>query len=90
MITTTERPAAELAIRWPAPVLSRGRESLQRAGDRLWRVLDERGSIRGHLRLVPDALGVRYQAERLRPQSGTFLVVGEFWNPDDAVAALRF
>ncbi|MBS1906396.1 MAG: hypothetical protein JST33_07475, partial [Actinobacteria bacterium] len=60
------------------------------AGERLWRVLDGRGAIRGHLRIMPQDLGLRYRAERLHLPSGTFRIVGDFWSADDAVAALRF
>ncbi|MDR6866058.1 hypothetical protein J2Y69_000643 [Microbacterium resistens] len=77
------------AIRWATPRLEKSRETLVPAGERLWRVIDERGSIRGHLRAVPDPLGVRYRAERLHLATGGFLLVGDFWRPDDAVAALR-
>ncbi|UGS27669.1 hypothetical protein K8F61_05650 [Microbacterium resistens] len=86
---TATSPAVP-AVRWATPALSRTRETLQPAGERLWRVLDERGTIRGHLRVAPDPLGVRYRAERLHLATGAFRLVGEFWSPDDAVAALRF
>ncbi|MFE6733727.1 hypothetical protein [Microbacterium sp. NPDC057650] len=89
---TAERPTGTpvLALPWTAPTIRRGRESLQRAGDRLWRVIDEKGGIRGHLRVVADPLGIRYRAERLQTTTGVFLLVGEFWDADDAVSALRF
>ncbi|GAA4482926.1 hypothetical protein [Microbacterium panaciterrae] len=76
-------------IRWAAPVLRSPAETLQPAGERLWRVVDTRGAIRGHLRVMPHDLGLRYRAERLHLASGAFRIVGEFWSPDDAVAALR-
>ncbi|UJP11144.1 hypothetical protein L2X99_06130 [Microbacterium sp. KUDC0406] len=89
---TAERPngAPVLALPSTTPTISPGRETLQRAGDRLWRVVDERGGIRGHLRIVADPLGIRYRAERLQTATGIFRLVGEFWDADDAVAALRF
>ncbi|MFC4139282.1 MULTISPECIES: hypothetical protein [unclassified Microbacterium] len=89
---TAEHPTGTpaLALPWTAPAIRPGRETLQRAGDQLWRVIDERGAIRGHLRIVADPLGVRYRAERLNTATGTFRLVGEFWAADDAVAALRF
>ncbi|REJ04736.1 hypothetical protein DY023_12500 [Microbacterium bovistercoris] len=90
MITAEHTGTPALALPWTAPAISPGRETLQRAGDRLWRVIDEKGTIRGHLRLVADPLGIRYRAERLRAGTGSFLLVGEFWDADDAVAALRF
>ena len=77
-------------IRWATPVLTRSTETLQPAGERLWRVLDDRGMIRGHLHIVPHDLGLRYRAERLHLPSGSFRIVGDFWSADDAVAALRF
>jgi len=77
------------SILWATPSLSSRAEHLERAGDQLWRVLDTRGTIRGHLRVVADPLGIRYRAERLHLASGVFRLVGEFWDADDAVAALR-
>ncbi|GAA3945845.1 hypothetical protein [Microbacterium soli] len=87
MITITENVPL---LRWEAPVLRSRAERLERAGGGLWRVVDARGSIRGHLRVVADPLGVRYRAERLLLGSGAFRLIGEFWDADDAVAALRF
>lgn len=87
-MTTNTTPAP--TIRWATPVLRHADETLQPAGERLWRVLDARGTIRGHLRIVPHELGLRYRAERLHLPSGAFRVVGDFWSADDAVAALRF
>lgn len=72
-----------------APPLASKREKLVRASDHLWRVQDAAGSILGHLRVVPDPLGLRYRAERLHRASGAFRLVGDFWRPDDAVQALR-
>jgi hypothetical protein len=53
-------------------------------------VQDRRERVLGHLRIVADPLGLRYRAERLHLATGTFRLVGEFWRPDDAVAALRY
>lgn len=77
------------SIEWDTPALRSRHEHLERAGDRLWRVVDGRSSIRGHLRVIADPLGIRYRAERLHLPSGGFRLVGEFWDADDAVAALR-
>ena len=91
MRTESDTLAAALpTIPWDTPVLRSRAEHLDRAGDHLWRVVDDRGSIRGHLRVVADPLGIRYRAERLHLASGTFRLVGEFWDADDAVMALRF
>ncbi|NYD55594.1 hypothetical protein [Microbacterium pseudoresistens] len=91
MTTNIDHGAAELlpAIHWATPTLQRATEHLQPAGEALWRVVDARNVIRGHLRIVPDPLGVRYRAERLHLATGAFRTFGEFWSPDDAVAALR-
>lgn len=77
------------ALLWETPTLRTRAERLDRAGDHLWRVIDARGAIRGHLRVIADPLGIRYRAERLHLTSGTFRLIGEFWDADDAVASLR-
>lgn len=77
------------ALLWETPSLRTRTEHLDRAGDHLWRVVDARGTIRGHLRVIADPLGIRFRAERLHLASGAFRLVGEFWDADDAVAALR-
>lgn len=71
------------------PQISSAREHLVRAAHHLWRVQDRRNHVLGHLRIVTDPLGLRYRAERLHLATGGFRVVGEFWDPDDAVAVLR-
>ncbi len=70
------------------PTLNSGRARLVRAADDLWRVHAKDARILGHLRLAEHPLGIRYRAERLHLASGAFRLIGEFWNPDDAVAAL--
>jgi hypothetical protein len=77
-------------VPYATPRLSSSREHLIRAADHLWRVQDRREHVLGHLRVVPDQLGLRYRAERLHLATGVFRVVGEFWRVDDAVAALRY
>lgn len=81
--------AAVPAVPTATPRLSPGREHLVRAAAALWRVVDARGRVRGHLRAVETSQGVRYRAERYRPATAGFVEVGAFWSPDDAVAALR-
>lgn len=71
------------------PQLTHQREHLIRASDHLWRVHSSDGGLRGHLRVLPDPLGLRYRAERLHRATGQFWIVGEFWTADDAVIALR-
>lgn len=77
-------------VSYATPRLTSPREHLVRAADHLWRVHDRREHVLGHLRVVPDPLGLRYRAERLHLATGVFRVVGEFWRVDDAVDALRY
>lgn len=76
-------------VPFATPRLSTTKEHLVRASSHLWRVQDARGRVLGHLRLIPDPLGVRYRAERLHLATAAFRLVGDFWRADDAVAALR-
>ncbi|MDN3444533.1 hypothetical protein [Microbacterium sp. APC 3901] len=76
-------------VPYATPQLSTKKEHLVRASAHLWRVQDARARVLGHLRLVPDPLGVRYRAERLHLATASFRLVGDFWSADDAVAALR-
>ena len=76
-------------VPYATPRLSTSREHLVRAAAHLWRVQDRTGRVLGHLRLMPDPLGLRYRAERLHLATASFRLVGDFWRADDAVAALR-
>lgn len=76
-------------VPYATPQLSSPKEQLVRASAHLWRVQDATGRVLGHLRLLPDPLGMRYRAERLHLATASFRLVGDFWKPDDAVAALR-
>ena len=87
-MSTTYQPQFSPLPRTP-PRLASKREHLVGAAEHLWRVQDAAGSILGHLRVVADPLGPRYRAERLNIATGTFRIVGVFWQPDDAVQALR-
>lgn len=71
------------------PHLASSRERLVRAADHLWRVQSKDGRVLGHLRIISDPRGIRYRAERLHLATGAFRLVGDFWNGDDAVGALR-
>jgi len=84
--TITALPEVPLAT----PILSSRRETLVRAGDHLWRVQDSAGRILGHLRVVPDPLGLRYRAERLHLATGSFRLIGEFWTADEVAQTLRY
>ena len=85
MITTQQLSPG---VHFATPRIS-SREKLVRAADDLWRVQTASARILGHLRLTITPLGVRYRAERIHLATGSFRLVGEFWSPDDAVAALR-
>lgn len=76
-------------VPYATPRLSSSKEHLVRASAHLWRVQSPSGRVLGHLRLIPDPLGLRYRAERLHLGSGSFRLVGDFWRADDAVTALR-
>lgn len=56
----------------------------------LWRVVDRRGMIIGHVETLTRSHGVRYRARRFHAPSRTFRDLGEFWSPDDAVDCVRF
>ena len=75
---------------YPQPRLRVGtpvRLTAARAG--LWRVIDARGRIIGHLEARAQHQGVRYRAQRFHAASHAFRDLGEFWSADDAVECLR-
>lgn len=73
------------------PRITSTREHLVPAAEHLWRVQEnDSGKVLGHLRVLTDPLGLRYRAERLQLASGAFRMIGEFWQPDDAVSVLRY
>ncbi|WP_345802755.1 hypothetical protein AAIB33_06605 [Microbacterium sp. AZCO] len=63
---------------------------LTRAASGLWRVIDARGRIIGHLEAHLDRDGVAYRARRFHAASHAFRDLGEFWSADDAIDCLRF
>jgi hypothetical protein len=67
-----------------------GRERLQPAGDRLWRVLDRQGHVIGHIESFLHPLGVRFRAKRYQSSTARFVEFGDFWSADDAVGCLRY
>jgi hypothetical protein len=74
-----------------APALRRGTPvRLAAAAAGLWRVVDARGRIIGHLEASSQHQGVRYRARRFHTASRAFRDLGEFWSADDAVDCLRF
>jgi hypothetical protein len=56
----------------------------------LWRVLDRRGVVIGHVQAVAQAGGTRYRARVFQVSSRAFLDLGEFWSAPDALDCLRF
>ncbi|MEU1970589.1 hypothetical protein ABZ477_02950 [Microbacterium sp. NPDC019599] len=84
-MTIIDRPAPS------APRLRRGSHvRLAAAATALWRVIDDRGRIIGHLEaLAVDGGGTRFRARRFHTASGAFRDLGEFWSADDAVDCLR-
>lgn len=72
------------------PALSpHARASLSRVGADLWRVVDHRGLVIGHLQFVAHPLGVRYRARHFHPPTVRFRDLGDFWSADDAVECLH-
>jgi len=59
--------------------------TLTRAGRGLYRILDDRNRIAGHVQVVRHELGVRYRAKRYSPRRAGFIELGEFWSLDDAI-----
>lgn len=72
------------------PVVRRRDMRLVVAGSRLWRVLDPRGRVIGHVQAVASDGDVRYRARRFHTPSRAFRDLGEFWSADDAVECLAF
>ena len=60
------------------------------AAPALWRVVDRRGRVIGHLQALAQGASVRYRARRFHPPSATFRDLGEFWSAADAIDCLRF
>ncbi|WP_156378762.1 hypothetical protein [Microbacterium sp. Root61] len=60
------------------------------AGGSLWRVVDARGLVIGHIQEFTDGGDTRFRARRYRPASRSFLELGDFWSREQAVECLRF
>ncbi|MFS0867332.1 hypothetical protein AB3M83_08365 [Microbacterium sp. 179-B 1A2 NHS] len=80
MITTDAGP--QLAARL------RGYD-LRRVSPSLWRVVDARGVVAGHVAELADSRGVRYEARRYSASARAFVEIGGFWRMSDAVAAVH-
>ena len=73
------------------PALAAGtRLRLTPAAPSLWRVLDARGLVVGHLQEIANAAGVRFRARRFHAATHAFRDLGDFWNIDDAIDCLKF
>ena len=73
------------------PVLSRKIDvRLVPAAAGLWRIVDRRGRVIGHLQAVGQAEQTRYSARRFHAPSRAFRDLGEFWSADDAVECVAF
>ncbi|MFC8681386.1 hypothetical protein ACFT30_07665 [Microbacterium ureisolvens] len=55
----------------------------------LWRVLDPRGIVIGHLQARSQPGGTRYRARRFHAPSHGFRELGDFWSADDALECIR-
>ena len=63
---------------------------LAAAAPALWRVIDRKGHVIGHLQAIADGSGIRYRVRRFRASSRAFLELGEFWRIEEAIDCLRF
>lgn len=63
---------------------------LDAAAPSLWRVMDRRGLVIGHIQAIASGEGLRFRARRFHPPSRAFRDLGEFWRAADAVECLRF
>ncbi|MDJ0324502.1 hypothetical protein QMG61_12110 [Cryobacterium sp. PH31-AA6] len=62
--------------------------TLLHVGDGLWRVVNRTGAVLGHIERSTDGVDERFAARRLLAATRT-MVVGTFWNIDDAAACFR-
>lgn len=63
---------------------------LASAAPSLWRVIDTRGRVIGHLQAIAGDAGIRYRARMFHTTSRAFRDLGEFWSAADAIDCLRF
>lgn len=83
MATSVSTPAVPAPARGVPVRLGSVREGL-------WRVIDARGRIIGHLEARPQEGGIRYRVLRFHPASRTLRALGDFWSAEDAIDSLRF
>lgn len=53
--------------------------------DELWRVTRPAGEVLGYVEQFSEDQGVRFRAKRLLMHQRRFVVIGEFWDIDEAV-----
>jgi hypothetical protein len=58
-------------------------------GEELSRVTRPDGEVLGYVERFSAQEGLRYRAKRYSPTQRRFMVMGEFWNRDDAVETFR-
>lgn len=59
------------------------------AGPGLWRVVDAKGIVAGHLQEIVQDAGTRFRARRYHAPSRAFRDVGDFWSREQAIECLR-
>jgi len=62
--------------------------TLLHVGDGLWRVVNRTGAVLGHIERSTDGVDERFAARRLLAATRT-MVLGTFWNIDDAADCFR-
>jgi hypothetical protein len=74
-----------------APTVGLRRSGLTIIGlhDDMWRITGATGDVVGYVERFPSPEGLRFRAKRLLPRQGRFMVDGEFWSMDDAIACFR-
>ncbi|MCU1556328.1 MAG: hypothetical protein JWN09_323 [Microbacteriaceae bacterium] len=63
--------------------------SLVQLHDELWRVTRPDGDVLGYIDRFAVREGARYRARRLLVRQRRFVLMGEFWNIDDALECFR-
>jgi hypothetical protein len=63
--------------------------SLVQLHDELWRVTRPDGDVLGYIDRFAVREGARYRARQLLARQRRFILMGEFWNIDDALECFR-
>jgi len=72
-----------------SPDLRRSGLSVIALHDDMWRVSGATGDVVGYVESFSVPQGTRFRAKRLLPRQGRFMVDGEFWSMEDAIACFR-